>query len=210
MPTNNTGQVVKDLDARFPGRIAHLFAPGKGAWRTPFADYAIDNGAWGEKKAGRTYPHGALLDMLRKCEALELEHGIAPTWIACPDVVFEAGPTLELWRSIAPWMRALYGYKLALVVQDGMTEADVFALKERPDVIFVGGSTEWKWASLPMWTAFFPRVHVGRVNSPAKLWTCHALGVESIDGTGWAMATQKRPNQIGGLIDFLARTTRAA
>jgi hypothetical protein len=49
----------------------------------------------------------------------------------------------------------------------------------------VGGTTDWKWATVEMWAKEFPRVHVLRVNSPSKLDYLESLGVESCDGTGW-------------------------
>ena len=64
-----------------------------------------------------------------------------------------------------------------------MTVEDALALK--PDVICIGGTTEWKWATVEMWVKAFPRVHVLRVNSPTKLDWLESIGVESCDGTGW-------------------------
>src|SRR5690349_5082638 len=93
MPSNNTGSAVSDLWARYPGRIGHLFAPGRGAWRTPFAEYAVDNGAWGMRTTG-DYPHRELIDMYRKVEAIECEWGHSPRWVAVPDVPFDATGTL--------------------------------------------------------------------------------------------------------------------
>ena len=36
-----------------------------------------------------------------------------------------------------------------------------------------------------MWAESGKRVHVGRVNSMRRVWLCHDLGIESVDGTGW-------------------------
>lgn len=55
----------------------------------------------------------------------------------------------------------------------------------KPDVIAIGGTTEWKWSTVEMWAKEFPRVHVLRVNSPSKLDYLESLGIESCDGTGW-------------------------
>lgn len=71
---------------------------------------------------------------------------------------------------------------MAFAAQDGMTPADV---PSDADVVFVGGSTSWKWANLRMWTDNFPRVHVGRVNSRRLLEQAEQAGAESCDGTGW-------------------------
>ncbi len=94
-----------------------------------------------------------------------------------------------------------YGWPLAFAVQDGMTVEDV---PGDADVIFVGGSTEWKWRTVAMWCAAFQRVHVGRVNTYRRLWECHDAGAESIDGTGWTRGDQR---QYRGLLAYLAEST---
>jgi len=45
------------------------------------------------------------------------------------------------------------------------------------------------------------RVHVGRVNQPARLEFLEDLGVESCDGTGWLRGDQM---QLSGLVGFLS------
>lgn len=211
MLSNCKGPRVRELWEQFPEQIGHLFAPSglrDTGWRPPWTDlYALDNGAYGAKLDGRSYPHRSLLRLADRAEQIELEHGIGPLWLACPDVPFEAEPTLKLWGAIAPWFRALYGWPLALCVQDDMTPAQVRELPEQPDVLFVGGSTTrngragWKWDRLAEWVDHFPRVHVGRVNSPEKLWECRELGIESVDGTGWVRGDAK---QWAGLVSYLA------
>ena len=63
-----------------------------------------------------------------------------------------------------------------------MTPADV---PSEAEVVFVGGTKEWKLRNLTMWTESFDRVHVGAINSFKVLLRCQELGVESTDGTGW-------------------------
>ena len=94
------------------------------------------------------------------------------------------------------------GFKLAMAVQDGMTPDDV---PSNCDVIFVGGTDAWKMPSLPMWTANFPRVHVGRINGYRGLWQCHEAGAESCDGTGYFRGDKK---QLAGLIRYLEESTK--
>ena len=215
MLSNCKGYRVTALAERFPEQLGHLFAPSGDdtGWRPPYAwfDYAIDNGAFGRARRDppELWPQGLLLRLLGKAEAVEMETGHRPLWVACPDVPFQGGPTIELWNSIAPWFKAMYDYPLALCVQDGMTPEMVKGLAVQPDVIFVGGSTTkdgragWKWDNLAAWVAAFPRVHVGRVNSPEKLEVCHQLGVESVDGTGWVRGGDN--HQWRGLVAFLER-----
>jgi hypothetical protein len=151
--------------------------------------YALDNGAF------KGFVEGKWKALLRwACLS-----GQPPLWAAVPDVVSDSKATSARWDEFSP-EAARYGWPLAFVVQDGHEPDDVPA---DAGVIFVGGSTEWKWLSLPMWCEAFDRVHVGRVNSPEKLYQCHRLGVESVDGTGW---NRGDPRQLNGLLRFLEET----
>lgn len=124
--------------------------------------------------------------------------GLSPRWVLVPDVVTDRDATLRNWEKYAP-LAARYEWPLAIAVQDGMTPADL------PDnaVVFVGGSTDWKWNSLKMWTETGRRIHVGRVNEEHRLEQCEALGVESVDGTGWMRGTEDG-RQARGLKRWLA------
>lgn len=205
MPSNSTGFIFDELDAKYPGQLAQL--AGLGGFRSTLCgDFALDNGAFPAFTSGKPWDNAPFLNLCDRAEAYECEHGIAPRWIACPDVVGNREETLALWNSLAPWYKALYNWPLALVVQDGMTVEDVLALEIQPDVIFVGGSadnrkmTGWKWSSLTMWTSAFARVHVGRVNNfKGAVQALHA-GAESVDGTGWMCTDRQR----AGLEKFLA------
>lgn len=66
-----------------------------------------------------------------------------------------------------------------------------------PDLLFVGGSTEWKWDTAPLWCGEFPRVHVGRVNTGRQLDICRKIGAESVDGTGWMRGDPKQIQELG-------------
>jgi hypothetical protein len=79
-----------------------------------------------------------------------------------------------------------------------MTPASVRALKIQPDVIAVGGSTEWKWATVAEWAREFPRVHLLRCNSPTRLYELEAMGVESCDGTGWGRGDRRQTAGLEG------------
>lgn len=198
MPSNNTGSKVRALADRFPGRVANLIAPG--GWRNapPGMAYALDNGAFGCWTAGKPFDSEAFYAFL---DRVATGPGPAPLWVAVPDVVADRKGTLSSWEEHAPRV-ARYGWPLAFVVQDGMRRQDV---PLAADLVFVGGTLAWKWAHVPAWAAWFKRVHVGRVNSPEKLWQLESLGVESCDGTGWLRGDQFQWN---GLVDFLAGKDR--
>lgn len=68
----------------------------------------------------------------------------------------------------------------------------VAKLRIQPEVICVGGSTEWKWENVAVWAARYPRVHLLRCNSPAKLYELESMGIESCDGTGWLRGDKKQ------------------
>ena len=142
--------------------------------------FAVDNGCYAVWSAGKPWDKNRFLKILNKC----VEVQATPRWIVVPDVVADAEATFLRWGK---WVKKLtpYGFPLALAVQDGMTPEVVKKLERQPDVIFVGGTTGWKWRSLPWWTSHFPRVHVGRANSEKHLWAVERAGTESSDGSGW-------------------------
>jgi hypothetical protein len=191
MPANSTGWFWHCL-ARETGKIGHLFSPDaqRGPW--PWMPYALDNGAfaawdmaanvWDESK----WDVNAWRRMIFWAQAQQQQ----PLWAIVPDWIGDGDKTIERWHQFVPEVP----FPRALAVQDGMTAEDVQELK--PDVICVGGTTEWKWATVEMWAKEFPRVHVLRVNSPSNLDYLESLGIESCDGTGWNRGNK---NQTMGL-----------
>lgn len=109
------------------------------------------------------------------------------TWCAdngC-DVVGDAQAT---WTRSEPWLHRIrqLGYPAALVAQDGLEEMDIEW--EAFDVLFIGGSTEWKLgaharAIVAEAKRRGKRVHMGRVNSLSRLRYAQAIGCDSADGT---------------------------
>ena len=196
MPANNSGIQIGHLCGKYPGRLGWLISPG--GWRKPpsWMPYALDNGAFSAWLNKREWDERAFIDLLDRTR----KH-IRPLWVAVPDVVADAEATKARWPEWSQRIRKIINVPLAFVVQDGMTVADV---PNDADVLFVGGSTEWKWRNLKMWTAVHPRVHVGRVNSERLLWMAHDAGAESCDGTGWMRGGEER---LAGLQNYLQKTT---
>jgi len=145
---------------------------------------ALDNDAFTHFKNGTPYDFIAWRSLLGRIR----DAGQTPLWAAVPDVVTDRAATIRQWGEWAFLIQEI-GWKTALVVQDGMTIQDVERCK--PDVVFVGGSTGWKWATAHKWCQDFPRVHVGRVNGKRRLWHCQRIGAESCDGSGWTRGTTK-------------------
>jgi hypothetical protein len=192
MPSNNTGFDAGYLAGAYQGRFGHLFSPA--GWRKPRwgLPYALDNGAFAR------WDEAAFVNMVQTVAGLVTTRTIVnpPLWVIVPDVVADRAATLERWREWAPKLKP-FGWPLAFAVQDGMTQDDV---PNDAEVIFVGGSTDWKWRTVWDWTRHNRRVHVGRVNGYEWLWRCHEAGVESCDGTGWFRG---RLEQLLGLKQYL-------
>ena len=191
MVSNVTRPLVLEWAERYgEDYLGNLFSPD--GWRTPRLPYALDNGRFPASQPGRWWDMGAYVSMMKEAATLDRK----PMWALVPDVVGDREKTLLWWEDWAVQL-AKYGHTLAFAAQDGMTPRDV---PPEAEVVFVGGSTEWKWGNLHLWTDNFPRVHVGRVNHWRGLWRCHDAGVESCDGTGWFRGDQ---DQLAALTRYL-------
>lgn len=179
MPSNHSSALIHYLAGKHPSRIGWLIGP-TGLAKTKLRDwmpFACDNDAFSAWANEKEWDYLAWINMLKKITSLRQ----SPRWVLVPDVVAEREKTILAWEKYAP-EASTFGFPLAFAVQDGMTPKDV---PIKADVVFVGGTTEWKWNNLRLWTDNFIRVHVGRVNSLNKLRLCERLNVESVDGTGW-------------------------
>jgi hypothetical protein len=196
MPANSSGGSFWTPLARETGRLGHLYSPGgqRGPW--PWFPYALDNGAFScwEPKAN-TFDDGKWRGVERQWELLIVwaqSAAMKPLWAIVPDVPGDAAATFERWERFAERVP----FHRALAVQDGMTPEMVGWLYPQPDVIAVGGSTDWKWATVSEWAKAFPRVHLLRCNSPTKLYELEEMGIESCDGTGWNRGDRKQTQGI--------------
>lgn len=175
MPSNCTGFEAGRLFGMFPDRLAHLNTPDNQKEPARNASWALDNGVFGAFTANREWSEEPFYSYLDRYSIWK------PIWAVVPDAVGNRDKTLAMWSD--HWHAvAAFGVPLAFAAQDGMTPADV---PSNADVVFVGGTTAWKWRTLRQWTSAFPRVHVGRVNSRRLLDQAEEAGAESCDGTGW-------------------------
>jgi len=154
-----------------------LLSPGKPKDRR-FA-WALDNGAWGAFQRGEAFDVAAF-------ERHVSDHGDGAEFVVVPDIV--AGGLASLAMSL-DWLPRLAGvaHRRLLAVQDGMSAADI-APHLNPTVgVFVGGSTEWKLATMRAWGQLARRhgayLHVGRVNTIRRIRLCQDAGADSFDGT---------------------------
>lgn len=146
--------------------------------------YAVDNGAyycWIRKKP---LDEAKFLKMLDRVEGFDRR----PDFGCAPDIV--AGGLRSLDFSMSWVDRLPKAYPWYLAVQDGMGESDVAPVLGRFDGIFVGGTSEWKMGSLPLWARVAKqngkKLHVGRVNSLSRAFTVAKVFLaDSFDGTNW-------------------------
>lgn len=167
-----------------------------------FIPFAVDNGAYASAKAGTPFDWMAYWKMLYNLR----ERAVRPLFVTVPDVPFDADGTLRSWQEHASRVRE-YGWPVAFVAQDGCRRAP-----DDADVVFVGGSTEWKWRTMPEWCRDGRPVHVGRVNSVDGLLACEDAGAASADGTVWQRMGWDSPRMQGleAWIDGRARTQHQA
>lgn len=131
-------------------------------------------------------------------------------FVCLPDVVGDARATLALW---AEWSAevSLTGQPMALVGQDG---AEDLALPwDRMQGYFIGGSTKWKLSQASADLAREAKrwglwVHMGRVNSRARLRRAWDMGCDSVDGTGATrMPDRDLPRMLRWLVEIERQPT---
>ena len=166
--------------------LAALAAAGWGLLLTPDAPYrkgfdriAIDNGAFGcwQKNIAWTPD---------KWQAIVEAHGHDADWCVAPDVVMGGTQSLALTLYWLPWM--LHRCKRVLIaVQPGIEPEAIQHMLGDKVGIFIGGDTEWKEQTLPVWGALSRQtgcwLHVGRVNTKRRIRLCQLSGCDSFDGT---------------------------
>ena len=177
MCSNHSSTWYMDLCRKHPDNLGWLIGPRH--WKNPREGvaFALDNDAYQSFTNGTPYDFDAWLRFLDKVSAT----GMEPLWALVPDVVANKDKTLEQWAKYSPLVMER-GWRTALAVQDGMTNFEAFDC--HADILFVGGTTEWKWDTAHIWCRQFPRIHIGRVRSQ-RLPYCLQIGAESCDGTGW-------------------------
>lgn len=146
--------------------------------------YAVDNGAYYCWTRKMQWDEEKFRKMLDRVEAFDR----CPDFGVAPDIV--AGGLKSLDFSMSWVGRLPAGYPWYLAVQDGMTEADVAPALPHFGGIFVGGTSEWKMSSLPIWARAAKehgkKLHVGRVNSLSRAFTvAQVFRADSFDGTNW-------------------------
>jgi hypothetical protein len=174
---DNSSMLMGYFAGKYPGRIGMLFSPKHFKVPPYFMPYACDNGAF------NGFEEKPFCEMLIKTTRVNRK----PMWICVPDKLEDAEETLRLWFLYKKRVSE-YG-PLAFVVQDGMEPSDV---PHGASCVFVGGSTAWKWNNANKFKGVCEFLHIGRVNSLDKLEFCNDIGADSVDGTGWFRARDKK------------------
>lgn len=149
-----------------------LMVSARDVLRTEGFRYALDNGAWTAHQKGEPWDQGAFERAVYKLGA-------------AADFVAGGLRSLELSLSWLPLLRHVP--RLLIPVQDGMRPRDVGDHVGGNIGIFLGGSTEWKLATIAEWghcaAGWGCWMHVGRVNSCRRIALCAAAGAHSFDGS---------------------------
>lgn len=162
------------------GRLAVMTTPKQGNILPPGCWYAADNGRFGKGWPGAEKWWAWL-------ESTVARYGAERCLFAtAPDVV--ADPVTTLAESL-PWLPRIreLGVPAAFVAQDGCENGDLIPWGSF-DVLFIGGSTDWKLSPTAACVAHEAktrglRVHMGRVNSRRRVQYARAIGCDSVDGT---------------------------
>lgn len=190
--------------ARERGDIGLLVTPLLPSYLKYAKDYpviAIDNGVFSKSKPFDEGNFRKLIDAV----AADPETAKKVRFVVAPDVVGDARATLDRFDQWADEIHSK-GLPVALAAQDGLENMLDQIPWDKVDVLFIGGSTDWKIGNvenLPKWIKLFKEakdhdvpIHMGRVNSADRLHLAeYGLGASTVDGTYLAFGPEKnRPN----------------
>jgi hypothetical protein len=122
-----------------------------------------------------------MIEMLPRVDKLK--------YVTIPDVVGNYEETIKLFDEWYPLLKN-ENLPLAFVLQDNTPINEIPFDKFKS--LFIGGSTEYKLskevADIVRITKEKDKwVHMGRVNSKKRIKYAHAIGCDSVDGTGFSM-----------------------
>jgi hypothetical protein len=187
------------------GDIGLLVQPGSGYVRQipEYPYYAADNGCFNPATYVGDERWLAWLAGLPRRGCL---------FVVVPDVVGDPVATWARFCELADKVRAL-GFPVALAAQDGIEAMpNLYQMLDACDVLFIGGSTEWKESPAAMAVAaeakaLGKRVHLGRVNSRRRYRLGLAAGIDTADGTFLAYGPTVNLPRLLGWLDEAAQLT---
>jgi hypothetical protein len=185
------------IDAMQAQTIGYIDTPAQGNKRPLGVTWCADNGCF-----GKGYPGDEKWLAWLAANAYAASDCIFAT---APDVVGDSAATLERSK---PWLQPIrdLGYPAALVAQDGLEDLEV--PWDHFDVLFIGGSTEWKLGAAARALVKEARgrgkqVHMGRVNSLRRYRYAEAIGCDTVDGTFLTFGPEKNLSRLRGWIENL-------
>jgi hypothetical protein len=124
-------------------------------------------------------------------------------FMTAPDIVGNAYETWQRSEPVLPRIRAL-GFKAALVAQDGIENYPI--RWGSFDVLFLGGTTDWKLSEAAFQTAREAKqhgipVHMGRVNSRRRIRIAVVALCDSADGTHFVFRPDKYHDRMCDWLD---------
>jgi hypothetical protein len=163
------------------GLLDCMTTPAQGNRIPDRANFACDNGKFGKGWPGADAWFAWLRRTIHR-------YGTGRClWAVAPDVPGDAARTLD---ESQPWLAEIrsLGVPAAFAAQDGAEVDDRLLPWGEFDVLFLGGSTEFKLGSAAARLAAEAidrglTVHMGRVNSRRRLAVAQELGCRSVDGT---------------------------
>lgn len=206
-----TGATTPELDALAPSLsdIGLMIQPGNNYYNRVqhFSCFGGDNGAFTTKPGGFNAELFGLMISNPNLQA----HRHRCLFIAAPDAlkVFADGTVIgdpiKTLEQFPFWAAILRGISLpvALVAQDGLETMLDRVPWAKVDVLFLGGSTEWKLgngarACVDEAKRQGKRTHMGRVNSYKRLALANAWGIDTADGTFLKFGPKKNlPRMLG-------------
>ena len=164
------------MSAMQAGTIGYIDTPRQGNRRPTGVEWCADNGAFSDKFNEADWWRFLQENAYAAADCL---------FAVAPDVVADAEATIARSMPWMPKMRAL-GYPVAFVAQDGLEDLDI--PWDEFDVLFIGGSTEWKLGPEARTIAAEAKrrgkgLHMGRVNSEKRFRYAQAIGCDTVDGT---------------------------
>jgi hypothetical protein len=154
--------------------------------RRTASGWFLDCGAFVDWRAGRAFNvvrwERDLRYVAYRIEAGKLR---APDFIVVPDIVGGGAASLARSLDLVEWVPPELPVRY-LVVQEGMTAAQVAKVLPYFGGLFVGGaSMEWKLGTAPAWIALAHahgrRCHIGRIGTLVRLELARRYGADSVD-----------------------------
>jgi hypothetical protein len=199
-----TGPALRELNHP---RIGLMIQPGNGLARQAhlFPAWAADNACLNQ---GEVFHGGRWLSWLSRLPTDRCLFAVAPDVLGDPDATL---------ASSLPWLSKIrqLGMPAAYVAQDGAVAAGL--PWDEFDVLFAGGSVEWKLSSAMYDLAAAARArgkrtHMGKVNSSRRIRAAASAGYDSVDGTFLGFRARKKgrgyeadrgPQEVAAWLEYL-------